>query len=59
MKNGMSFTKEHRDRKIMICLKNSEYEKLAAMAYNNVLSISSYCRQILVENIRKAEKEND
>lgn len=59
MKNGMSFTKEHRDRKIMICLTNSEYKKLETMAYNNVLSISSYCRQILVENIRKAEKEND
>ena len=55
----MSFTKEHRDRKIMICLTNSEYEKLEKLAYNNVLSISSYCRQILVENIRKAEKEND
>lgn len=56
MKQGMSFTKEHRDRKIMICLTNSEYEKLEKLAYNNVLSISSYCRQILVDNIRKVEK---
>ena len=59
MKQGMSFTKEHRDRKIMICLTNSEYEKLEKLAYNSVLSISSYCRQILVENIRKAEERND
>lgn len=53
----MSFTKEHRDRKIMICLTNSEYEKLEKLAYNNVLSISSYCRQILMANIRKVERE--
>lgn len=59
MKNGMSFTKEKRDRKIMICLTNSEYEKLEKLAYNSVLSISSYCRQILVENIRKVEEKND
>lgn len=59
MKKGVSFVKEHRDHKIMVCLTKSEYERLGTIAYKNGLSNSSYCRQILMANIRKAEERND
>ena len=59
MKKGVSFVKERRNHKIMICLTKSEYEKLGEMAFKNGLSNSSYCRQVLMSIIRKVEKEND
>ena len=59
MKKGVSFVREHRDHNIMVCLTKSEYERLAEIALKNGLSNSSYCRQILISEIRKVEKEND
>lgn len=59
MKKGVSFVKERRDHKIMICLTKAEYEKLDGIAFMNGLSNSSYCRQVLMSAIRKVEKEND
>ncbi len=59
MKKGVSFVKERRDHDIMVCLTKSEYERLAEIAYKNGLSNSSYCRQVLISEIRKVEKEND
>lgn len=59
MKKGVSFVKERRDHDIMVCLTKSEYERLAEIAYQNGLSNSSYCRQVLMSVIRKVEKEND
>ena len=59
MKKGVSFVKERRNHKIMICLTKSEYEKLGEMAFKNGLSNSSYCRQALMSVIRKVEKENN
>ena len=59
MKRGVSFVKERRDHNIMVCLTKSEYERLAEIAYKNGLSNSSYCRQVLMSEIRKVEKEND
>ena len=59
MKKGVSFVREHRDHKIMVCLTKSEYERLGVIAYKNGLSNSSYCRQVLMSAIRKVEKEND
>ena len=59
MKKGVSFVKERRDHDIMVCLTKSEYERLAEIAYQNGLSNSSYCRQVLLSVIRKVEKEND
>ena len=59
MKKGVSFVKERRNHKIMICLTKAEYEKLGEMAFQNGLSNSSYCRQVLMSVIRKVEKEND
>ena len=57
MKKGVSFVKEHRDHNIMDCLTKSEYERLAEIALKNGLSNSSYCRQVLISEIRKVEKE--
>ena len=57
MKNGVSFVKERRDHKIMICLTKAEHEQLEAIAFKNRLSNSSYCRQVLMSVIRKVEKE--
>ena len=57
MKKGMSFVKERRDHKIMICLTKAEYEQLGGMAFKNGLSNSSYCRQVLMSEIRKVTKE--
>ena len=57
MKKGVSFVKERRDHDIMVCLTKSEYERLAEIAYKNGLSNSSYCRQVLISEIRKIEKE--
>ena len=59
MKKGMSFVKERRDHKIMICLTKAEYEQLGGMAFKNGLSNSSYSRQVLMSVIRKVGKEND
>ena len=59
MKKGVSFVKERRDHDIMVCLTKSEYERLAEIALKNGLSNSSYCRQVLMSEIRKVEKEND
>ena len=59
MKKGMSFVKERRDHKIMICLTKAEYEQLGGTAFKNGLSNSSYCRQVLMSVIRKVGKEND
>ena len=59
MKKGVSFVKERRNHKIMICLTKAEYENLGEMAFKNGLSNSSYCRQVLMSVIRKVEKEND
>ena len=59
MKKGMSFVKERRDHKIVICLTKAEYEQLGGMAFKNGLSNSSYCRQVLMSVIRKVGKEND
>lgn len=59
MKKGVSFVREHRDHNIMVCLTKSEFERLAEIAYQNGLSNSSYCRQVLISEIRKVEKEND
>ena len=59
MKKGVSFVREHRDHNIMVYLTKSEYERLAEIAYKNGLSNSSYCRQVLMSEIRKVEKEND
>ena len=59
MKKGVSFVREPRNHKIMVCLTKSEYERLAEIAYKNGLSNSSYCRQVLMSEIRKVEKEND
>ena len=59
MKKGMSFVKERRDHKIMICFTKAEYEQLGGMAFKNGLSNSSYCRQVLMSVIRKVGKEND
>ena len=59
MKKGVSFVKERRDHDIMVCLTKSEYERLAEIAYQNGLSNSSYCRQVLLSVIRKVENEND
>ena len=59
MKKGVSFVREHRDHNIMVCLTKSEYERLAEIAYKNGLSNSSYCRQVLISEIKKKKKEND
>ena len=59
MKRGVSFVREPRNHKIMVCLTKAEYEKLGGMALKNGLSNSSYCRQVLMSVIRKVEKEND
>ena len=59
MKKGVSFVKERRNHKIMICLTKAEYEQLGEMAFKNGLSNSSYCRQVLMSVIRKVGKEND
>ena len=59
MQKGVSFVREHRDHNIMVCLTKSEFERLAEIAYKNGLSNSSYCRQVLISEIRKVEKEND
>lgn len=59
MKRGVSFVREPRNHKIMVCLTQAEYEKLGEMAFKNGLSNSSYCRQVLMSVIRKVEKEND
>ena len=59
MKKGVSFVREHRDHNIMVCLTKLEYERLAEIADKNGLSNSSYCRQVLISEIRKVEKEND
>ena len=56
MKKGVSFVKERRDHDIMVCLTKSEYERLAEIAYKNGLSNSSYCRQVLLSEIRKITK---
>lgn len=57
MKRGVSFVKERRDHNIMVCLTKSEYERLAEIALKNGLSNSSYCRQVLLSEIRKVTKE--
>ena len=57
MKKGVSFVKERRDHDIMVCLTKSEYELLAEIALKNGLSNSSYCRQVLLSEIRKVTKE--
>ena len=57
MKRGVSFVKERRDHNIMVCLTKSEYDRLEEIAYENGLSNSSYCRQVLMSEIRKVEKE--
>ena len=59
MKKGVSFVKERRNHKIMICLTKAEYEQLGEMAFKNGLSNSSYCRQVLMSVIRNVGKEND
>ena len=59
MKKGVSFVKERRNHKIMICLTKAEYEQLGEMAFKNGLSNSSYCRQVVMSVIRKVGKEND
>ena len=59
MKKGVSFVREPRNHKIMVCLTKAEYEQLGEMAFKNGLSNSSYCRQVLMSVIRKVEKEND
>lgn len=60
MKKGVSFVKEPRNHKIMICLTKSEYEQLGEMAFKNGLSNSSYCRQVLMSVIsRKVGNKND
>ena len=59
MKRGVSFVREPRNHKIMVCLTKSEYDQLGEMAFKNGLSNSSYCRQVLLSVIRKVEKEND
>ena len=59
MKRGVSFVREPRNHKIMVCLTKAEYERLAEIALKNGLSNSSYCRQVLMSVIRKVEKEND
>ena len=59
MKRGVSFVREPRNHKIMVCLTKSEYEQLGEMAIKNGLSNSSYCRQVLMSVIRKVETEND
>ena len=59
MKKGVSFVREPRNHKIMICLTKAEYEQLGGMAFKNGLSNSSYCRQVLMSAIRKVGKEND
>ena len=58
MKKGVSFVKERRDHDIMVCLTKSEYERLAEIAYKNGLSNSSYCRQVLLSEIRKITCQN-
>ena len=58
MKKGVSFVKERRDHDIMVCLTKSEYERLAEIAYENGLSNSSYCRQVLLSEIRKITCQN-
>ena len=57
MKKGVSFVREHRDHNIMVCLTKSEYERLAEIALKNGLSNSSYCRQVLLSEIRNVKKE--
>lgn len=57
MKKGVSFVREHRDHNIMVCLTKSEYERLAEIALKNGLSNSSYCRQVLLSEIRNVTKE--
>ena len=57
MKKGVSFVKERRDHNIMVCLTKSEFERLAEIAYKNGLSNSSYCRQVLLSEIRNVKKE--
>ena len=57
MKRGVSFVREPRNHKIMVCLTKAEYEKLGEMAFKNGLSNSSYCRQVLLSEIRKITKE--
>ena len=59
MKKGVSFVKERRNHKIMMCLTKAEYERISEMAFMNGLSNSSYCRRVLMSVIRKVEKEND
>ena len=57
MKRGVSFVREPRNHKIMVCLTKAEYEKLGEMAFKNGLSNSSYCRQVLLSEIRNVTKE--
>ena len=60
MKRGVSFVREPRNHKIMICLTKSEYEQISGMAFKNGLSNSSYCRQVLISVIsRKVGSKND
>ena len=60
MKKGVSFVREPRNHKIMICLTKSEYEQIGEMAFKNGLSNSSYCRQVLMSVIsRKVGNKND
>ena len=58
MKRGVSFVREPRNHKIMVCLTKAEYEQLGEMAFKNGLSNSSYCRQVLMSEIRKVENEH-
>ena len=60
MKRGVSFVREPRNHKIMICLTKAEYERISEMAFKNELSNSSYCRQVLMSVIsRKVGNKND
>ena len=52
MKRGVSFVREPRNHKIMVCLTKAEYEKLEKKEKKNGLSNSSYCRQVLMSVIR-------
>ena len=59
IENGVSFYKECKNRKIMVCLTQSDYEKIESDAAKHGLSHSSYCRQIITAYLRKAENKND
>ena len=56
MKKGVSFVREHRDHKIMVCPTKPEYERHGAITNKTGLASTSDCQQEEQSAIRTVGK---